>query len=281
MILERTLSLAVLFLLSSAAFGTALSSTMPKQDDDEILGGKWMLKSLKGEKKDASYDENMKVVKKAKIWIEFKRNRVVGSGGCNTCQGKFEATGDGKLFFQDLGYTEMACSDQEIMKLEAHYFAAIYKVSKFKLLDKRLVLSDSTGKIEIVYIPFVEEKGMPLAGTTWNLLTFEVSEGKGDTATDSAESVLKNAPITLTIKDGKASGSSGVNVYGASTKIGEGTISFGSAMSSRRAGPPEAMQQEARYYTTLAKVTRFVIRGNRLTLSNDDGSIALSFKGSE
>ena len=243
-------------------------------DRAEELNGKWSLNALKldGEKIDLG--------KKNKVWIDFKSNRVSGNGGCNSYGGTFTLDDD-RLTITELAWTEMACLDQAVMKLENQYLQAIGQVKKFNVNDKELILTDADGKIEIVFVPFQEPKGLPLAGTQWTLQHFEEVDGDGDAASASATKVLDSAPITLKIEGGRANGNGGVNMYGSAVQTDDATISFNSPVSTKRAGPPEAMQQESLYLATLVKMTKYSIKGKQLTLSNEDGSVSLVYSGKE
>lgn len=243
-------------------------------DRAEELSGKWSLNALKldGEKVDLG--------KTNKVWIDFKRDQISGNGGCNSYGGTFTLDED-RLTFTELAWTEMASLDQAVMKLENQYLQAIGQVKKFTVNDKELILTDTDGKIEIAFVPFQETKGLPLTGTQWTLQHFEEVDGEGDAASVSATKVLDSAPITLKIERGRANGNAGVNMYGSAVETDDATISFKTPISTKRAGPPEAMQQETLYLATLVKMTKYSIKGKQLTLSNEDGSVSLVYSGKE
>ena len=261
--------LFVLPLLTLVSCDTADSS-----DRAEELSGKWSLHVLKLD------GEKIVPGKKNQVWIDFKGDRVSGNGGCNSYGGTFTVDGD-QLTFKELAWTEMACLDQAVMKLENQYLQAIGKVKKFAVNDKELILTDTDGKVEIVFVPFQEPKALPLTGTQWTLRHFEEVDGEGDAASVSASNVLNSAPITLKIEGGRANGNGGVNMYGSEVESKDSAISFKTPISTKRAGPPEAMQQESLYLATLVKMTKYSIKGKQLTLSNDDGSVSLVYSGKE
>jgi heat shock protein HslJ len=60
--------------------------------------------------------------------------------------------------------------------------------------------------------------------------------------------------------------------------LGEGNrIQFGRIGSTRRAGPPEAMAQEAKYLKQLEQVSSWTVKGNQLVLTNANQSFSLIF----
>jgi heat shock protein HslJ len=73
---------------------------------------------------------------------------------------------------------------------------------------------------------------------------------------------------TLTLKDGEASGSGGVNSFGGSyTASSDGDISFGALNSTLMAGPEPAMKQETAFFKALADAKHFEFNQGKLVLS--------------
>jgi heat shock protein HslJ len=74
---------------------------------------------------------------------------------------------------------------------------------------------------------------------------------------------------TLTLEDGKASGTGGVNTFrGTYESPADGELSFSPLASTRMAGPEAAMLQEAAFLEALEETARFEIDGDRLVLGN-------------
>jgi len=76
----------------------------------------------------------------------------------------------------------------------------------------------------------------------------------------------------------RVSGLAGVNRYSTQATItGQDGVSFGPAISTKMAGPPEAMALEAGFFNALGAITRFRTEGPNLKLSNADGTTRLEF----
>lgn len=72
----------------------------------------------------------------------------------------------------------------------------------------------------------------------------------------------------LTLRDGEASGTGGVNRFRTTYETGlEGEIAFGLVASTRMAGPDLAMAQEVEFFASLEAVQRFDLGDGRLVLS--------------
>ncbi len=80
----------------------------------------------------------------------------------------------------------------------------------------------------------------------------------------------------------KVSGSGGVNRFNGTCKLAGDKLSFGPLMSTRMAGPPAVMDQEAKFLAALAKVTAFKLDENDLLhLLDKDGQELLRLSRSD
>lgn len=80
---------------------------------------------------------------------------------------------------------------------------------------------------------------------------------------------------------GRVAGVASVNRYFGSYKVtGDGRIDWSAPAfgATRTAGPPELMQQEKLFLDALRKVSTARMEGSRLLLSNDDGTVELTFE---
>ena len=90
--------------------------------------------------------------------------------------------------------------------------------------------------------------------------------------------------ITFNVADGRVSGKSAVNSYSgpvtvsASSSSVDGTIAVGPLMSTRMAGPPDAMRAENLFHTLLSSVTNWHVSDKKLTLKDGSGNEALLFR---
>jgi len=91
---------------------------------------------------------------------------------------------------------------------------------------------------------------------SWNCYEFSVS--------DSPQTVLSSAPITAEFSaDGNLGGSAGVNNYSTMYSVqGEAISLTGEIITTKKAGPEDAMKQETDYLTTLPTATTFKIQPN-------------------
>jgi heat shock protein HslJ len=99
---------------------------------------------------------------------------------------------------------------------------------------------------------------------------------------DSHDSVMDlEAKMTLAFgADGKVTGYSAVNQFnGAYSFSPDGRLSWPGAglITTRKAGPPELMEQERTYLRALPKTDRAILKGRALLLQNDGESTVLTF----
>jgi heat shock protein HslJ len=115
-----------------------------------------------------------------------------------------------------------------------------------------LLLVGCTGASE-----HVAQGAAAIAGSVW--LAEEIA----------GAAVTGDMPITLRFDaDGGASGRGGCNSYGGSYTLTGDALSFGPIAATRMACEPALMDQEQRYFDTLAKVTRYAVA--------DDGALLLT-----
>jgi heat shock protein HslJ len=110
-----------------------------------------------------------------------------------------------------------------------------------------------------------------LTGTEWRL----VSLGPAGSETD----VIAGTTVTLKFgEDGRASGSTGCNMYNGSYQVRGDNINFSRLISTRRACLDQnANQQEQRFISALEAANRFRLSSDRLTILSDRGRNVLTF----
>jgi heat shock protein HslJ len=85
--------------------------------------------------------------------------------------------------------------------------------------------------------------------------------------------------VTAQFADGKISGSSGVNTYSGSVRLGPGAaFSAGPLAGTMMAGPEPAMRAESAYTTLLVQAKSFKTVAGTLTLYDSGGNESLIFE---
>ncbi len=110
---------------------------------------------------------------------------------------------------------------------------------------------------------------MALPGTTWQVVALA-----GESLPETAASL----DLAFAADGAAVQGSGGVNRYGGAAALGEGTLSVGVLRSTRRAGPPEAMEREAAFFRALAEVRSYRLEESGRVLLLLDGNGALLVK---
>jgi heat shock protein HslJ len=104
------------------------------------------------------------------------------------------------------------------------------------------------------------EPGDPLSGTRWSLVSFGGSP------------VLASETTSLQFDRGRLSGSDGCNRYATSYSASRERLRVGlNVVSTRRACPPQVMEEAATFLSMLGSAAGFRRGGDRLTLLDRDG----------
>ena len=105
-----------------------------------------------------------------------------------------------------------------------------------------------------------------LAGTQWELR-----------AIDGRPVIAGQAPLLITFgHDGRVSGTTGVNQLTASYSLTADYLTFGPLATTRRAGPPELMEQEHRLVASLAGMCSYRLDPHTLTIEGPMGLVELA-----
>lgn len=121
------------------------------------------------------------------------------------------------------------------------------------------------------------EAPAPLEGTSWECITFAAGGGVQNPP-------LPTAAITAEFsEDGKMTGNTGVNSYSTSYETDGATLTIGEEIiTTKMAGPEEAMTQESDYLTALATVESYNINGQgELILFGQAGNTVAKFGAAE
>lgn len=130
------------------------------------------------------------------------------------------------------------------------------------------VRTDETGSVIRLASP-EEIPGLEtgLENTQWNLVSF------------SETPLIQGSAINLSLAAGQAGGSGGCNSYGGSYKVEGQNISFDQITSTKRACvDAQVTEQEQRYFQALETASQFIVEGDQLRITYDDGQGVLIFE---
>ncbi len=243
-----------------------------------LEGVTWMLISY-------SSSGSMKAPPKAAdVQLRFGPEPVTGrkeaSGkAVNSYSGPYQATPAGELTIGPIASTLMA-GPPELMALEKAYFDALGKTASYSSDGQKLTLYDKDGN---ALLEFAKSE-VSLTGRTWNATG--INNGK-----QAVVSTLATVPVTaqfstaspepklgLSLGDGAIYGNGSVNQYSAPYKLsGSDGITISEITATKKAGSPEAMQQEAEYFAALKGVAKYQLTGSTLELRTADGALAVSY----
>lgn len=106
-----------------------------------------------------------------------------------------------------------------------------------------------------------------LDGTSWKLTSWA-----------EPDPIPASATITAEFADGRVAGTSGVNRYTAAFTSGtDGSFATEAAISTKMAGPEDAMAAETAYLNRLQAATSYSVDGDTLVINDADGQPSLTF----
>ena len=107
----------------------------------------------------------------------------------------------------------------------------------------------------------------PLDDTSWNLTSWA-----------EPDPIPISATITAEFSEGRVAGTSGVNQYSASvTSSTDGSFAVDAPISTKMAGPEDAMAAESTYLRRLEAATSYQVDGDTLVVNDADGQPSLTF----
>ena len=130
----------VAYLVTGGTLSASRNSGSPATDPQTLLVPRWFLRSLivDGKQIEIPIDQQL-------VTIQFEPDgKANGSGGCNSFGTSYTAGKDGKLQFDPIASTMMAC--EQGMDLENAYLTALAQVAKFQTDQTELTLTSNDGK---------------------------------------------------------------------------------------------------------------------------------------
>lgn len=133
----------------NAIIGSLAEKYILRKVDNQITEKYWKLVELHGKK--VKPDEWNK--REPHMILKAENNRVHGSGGCNTFNGRYELKEGNRIFFSKIASTLMAC---ENMAVEREFFNVLETVDNYNLVGDTLILNKARmaplARFEAVYL---------------------------------------------------------------------------------------------------------------------------------
>ncbi len=185
-----------------------------------------------------------------------------GFSGVNQYSGPYTADpSSGSFKAGPLAGTLMA-GPEPLMAAESAYLKLLEGCDSYKVEGGKLTLS--TGGNESLSYEAAEKAELP--GSKWVVTGY--NNGKQAVTGPAVDSTLTVAFGT----DGKVGGNGGVNTFSGDFESGPSSVKIGPLASTKMAGPPELMTQEAAYLTALQNATTWEIQSGKLTMRDASGA---------
>jgi heat shock protein HslJ len=261
----KRISKTTLFFAAIAVIAFAMQScNSVKPIAKTQLEGNWVLKTLQGEDAKTAFAGEL-----PGIGFDFEKNSVYGSGGCNRYTGAFTLTGKNEFSAPNLVSTKKMC----IAPNKEPQFLTALSTPNLTVSIENGLLTFSQDKTILIQFEKGTEKpaitGEALAGK-WNL----TSIAGGDLATLFATQI----PTMEITTDGKVTGNAGCNNYRSTYTLNNNTITFGPAISTKKACP--GLQGEQLFTSLLTTPLQAALDGNKLTFSKG-GNVVLELTKAE
>lgn len=116
-----------------------------------------------------------------------------------------------------------------------------------------------------------ESIAAPVTSTEWVLSEL------GDKAAIPAGDALARPRFAMDAREKRVRGSTGVNQINGTFELSGDALQFGPLATTRRAGPPELMQQESVFLDALSKTATARVNGSSLRLLDGAGNVLARF----
>ena len=131
---------------------------------------------------------------KREAHLVFQEGRLSGSDGCNRVTGTYQLKGDA-VTFGPLAGTRMACIN-EAAEVERAFHEAMKSATRLTVASDRLELFDAAGNRVAAFAAGAAQASAPsnsssLAGTSWQLVNFQGSDGTTLTPDDRSKYTIE------------------------------------------------------------------------------------------
>jgi heat shock protein HslJ len=201
----------------------------------------------------------------------FEGGRLSGRAPVNTFTGSYTATAEGALELGPVARTQMA-GTPEANAAEEVFFRLLESARAYRSAGGVLTLLDAGGSTVLTF----DAAPVTLVGD-WEVTGY--NNGR-----QAVVGTVDGSAITADFAEGGAlTGDAGVNRYTTeytATAAGAATLEVRIAppATTRRAGPPELMAQEARYLAALESARTAVLDGDTATLRDGSDAIAVTMR---
>jgi len=203
----------------------------------------------------------------APITSVFADGKLSGSTGINQYSATYDAQTGSSITIK-LGPMTLVAGTPQAMAAEQQFTKALASAASYAVDEDSLTLFDANGVSVVVYTVL---QPTPLVGTTWKATGI-------NNGTQAVVSTLASASVTAQFgADGTVSGSGGVNRYRAGYTTSGPSIAIQAHAVTKLAGPADAMQQEAAYFSALAKAAKYTVDGTTLTLRDSSGATQVTY----
>jgi heat shock protein HslJ len=250
-------SLVVLVLLVGSGCTAGAGSGSTTADNSKALEGKaWKATEVSGV-------TALVTQKGIEITAVFAAGKMSGSGSVNRYAASYETQTGDKIKISQPAATLMA-GPPDAMAQEQAYFAVLPKATKYAVTSDSLTLTDEQGTMLVRYVAV---QPTTLVGTEWDATMY--NNGRGG-----LQSLAASSTITATFgADGSLAGNASVNQYSTTYKTSGDTMAIDAKIvSTKMAGPPDLMEQEAAYLAALPKTATYTIDGDELWLRDSTGA---------
>ncbi len=195
------------------------------------------------------------------LGFNAKEGRVYGFSGCNRVMASFDAK-SGKLFFDNMGSTMMACPD---MQVETEVLGAITTAKSLRTLaNNELALCDESGK----QVATLERRSLPMDYAAfdgdWHIVSVN-----GQPIANNLETV---PTLSFDTKEHRLDGTTGCNrIMGniETGKDGKQDLSFGQVASTRMMCADMELEREILAVLPIVKSFGKLLNGNVALFSDD------------
>jgi len=125
-----------------------------------LNGTGWLLETL----------NHQMVMPDTKVTLNFERNTLNGTDGCNRYNVSYTADGEKITVSENIAATRMAC-EEPIMEQASAYIAALTQATTYRVTDRQLMLLDAGGKILAAFT----QKALKLAGKDQQNSTYVIN----------------------------------------------------------------------------------------------------------